>query len=112
MKNAGSAFLILGIGSIVLYFIGYEFRILSWIDNWGEGVGWTIRGAMLIVGGVLFFLGMKSEGGESEAESEPHVESAPAPSVAPAPAPQGSPGPAPGSHTEPGAQTTGGPRFD
>lgn len=108
MKNAGSAFLILGIGSIVLYFIGYEFRILSWVDNWGEGVGWGIRGAVIIVGGVLFFLGMKSEEGGSEAESEPRVESAPAPQAAP----ERAPGPAPGSHTEPGAQITGSPRSE
>ena len=60
MKNAGSLLLFLGIGTVVLNFIGYEFAILSWIDNWGETVGWVIRGAMIAVGAVLFILGMRS----------------------------------------------------
>ncbi len=68
MKNAGSLLLFLGIGTIVLNFIGYEFAILSWIDNWGETVGWVIRGAMIAVGTVLLILGMRSPQGEPAAE--------------------------------------------
>ena len=52
MKNAGSLLLFLGIGTIVLNLAGYEFAILSWIDNWGETAGWVIRGAMIAVGAI------------------------------------------------------------
>ncbi len=68
MKNAGSLLLVLGIGTIVLNFVGYEFAVLSWIDNWGETVGWVIRGAMIAVGAVLFILGMKSPQAEPAPE--------------------------------------------
>ena len=66
MKNAGSLLLFLGIGTIVLNFIGYEFAILSWIDNWGETVGWGIKGGMVVVGGALWLLGNKEAGAAAE----------------------------------------------
>ena len=68
MKNAGSLLLFLGIGTIVLNFVGYEFAILSWIDKWGETMGWVIRGAMIAVGAVLFIMGMKAPEGQPAAE--------------------------------------------
>ena len=61
MKNIGSTLLLLGVGTIVLNLIGFEFIILSWIDNWGEAVGWAIRGLLIVAGGVLFVLGQRSE---------------------------------------------------
>ena len=73
MKSIGSLLLFVGVGTIVLNLIGYEFMFLSWIDNWGEGVGWAIRGVVIVAGGVVFFLGWKAEkdapaeGGEVEA---------------------------------------------
>ena len=65
MKNIGSTLLILGVGTIVLNLIGYEFAILSWIDNWGETVGWAIWGLLIVAGGVLFVLGQRSEAASS-----------------------------------------------
>ena len=47
MKNIGGLLVFFGIGSIVLHFLGMEFRLLSWIDNWGETVGWGIKGGMV-----------------------------------------------------------------
>lgn len=61
MKNIGSTLLILGVGTVVLNLIGFEFVILAWIDNWGETVGWAIRGLLIVAGGVLFVLGQRSE---------------------------------------------------
>ena len=61
MKQIGIYLMIAGIGSIVLNQFGYEFSLLMWIDNWGESVAWAIRGGAIVVGGVLFFLGMKEE---------------------------------------------------
>ncbi len=66
MKNVGSILLLIGIASIGLNFAGYNFEYLMWIDNWGDPVGWVIRVAVIIVGGGLFFVGSKAEGGVGE----------------------------------------------
>ena len=66
MKSIGWLLVILGAGSFVLNLIGMEFRYLMWIDNWGVEAGWAIRGAMVVAGGVLLFLGMKSEAAAAE----------------------------------------------
>lgn len=68
MKSIGWLLVILGTGSFVLNLIGMEFKYLMWIDNWGVEAGWAIRGAMVVVGGVLVFLGMKSEAAEEPAQ--------------------------------------------
>ena len=71
MKNIGSTLLFFGVGTIVLNLMGYEFIILAWIDMWGETVGWAIRGAMIVAGGILFFLGWRAEQGAAQpAEAE------------------------------------------
>jgi hypothetical protein len=70
MKSIGWLLVILGAGSFVLNLIGMEFRYLMWIDSWGVEAGWAIRGAMIVAGGGLIFLGMKSEAG-AEATAEP-----------------------------------------
>lgn len=59
MKNVGVWLMVFGFGSIALNFMGMEFRILMWIDNWGPAVGWGIRAALAIVGVVLFVLGSR-----------------------------------------------------
>ena len=61
MKNIGIYLLIGGIGSILLNQFGYEFKILMWIDNWGEGVAWAIRGGAVVAGAALWFLGNNTE---------------------------------------------------
>jgi len=61
MKNAGVWLMIIGFGSMALSLIGYEFQLLMWIDNWGEMVGWGIRGAIAVAGLVLFGLGMREQ---------------------------------------------------
>ena len=70
MKKIGSLLLFLGVGTIVLNLIGYEFAILGWIDNWGEDVGWGIRAAMIVAGGALFVLGQRAEAGSSQQAAE------------------------------------------
>jgi hypothetical protein len=64
MKSAGLYIALFGIGSIILHFINMEFRLLSWIENWGSGVAWAIRAAMIVVGAAIWFL---APSGESEA---------------------------------------------
>lgn len=70
MKNIGSLLLLFGIGSIVLNLVGYEFKLLMWVDNWGETVGWAIRGAMIVAGAALFFLAPSAESEEEEKTAE------------------------------------------
>lgn len=55
MKSIGMYLMFFGIGSIVLNQIGYEFSILMWIDNWGETVGWAIRGGAAAAGAAIWF---------------------------------------------------------
>lgn len=59
MKTIGAYMFFFGIGSIILNFLGREFVVLSWIDSWGLTVGWVIRGALVVVGGVLWLVGRK-----------------------------------------------------
>ena len=61
MKNIGGLMVLLGAGSFVLGLIGYEFSLLMWVDNWGTTVGWVIRGALIVGGAALWFIGDKQE---------------------------------------------------
>lgn len=66
MKNIGMYLVIAGVGSILLNLVGYEFQLLMWIDNWGESVGWAIRGAAIVAGAALFFIGKNQEATETQ----------------------------------------------
>jgi hypothetical protein len=57
MQGIGGFLVLMGAGSFVLHFMDMEFRLLGWVDNWGVGVGNGIRIAMIVVGGILWFLG-------------------------------------------------------
>lgn len=59
MKSIGGYMFFFGVGSIVLYFLNMEFIILAWIDMWGPTVGWAIRIALSVVGGILWLAGNK-----------------------------------------------------
>lgn len=72
MKNLGILLIILGVGSFVLHMIDMEFKLLMWVDNWGETTGWAIRGAMILAGGVLLFLSRRPAASPVRAE-EPHI---------------------------------------
>ena len=61
MKTVGIYLLIAGIGTIALNQFGMEFKLLGWIDNWGETVGWAIRGGAIVAGAALFLIGHKAE---------------------------------------------------
>jgi hypothetical protein len=61
MKLIGGLLLLFGVGSMVLYFLGMEFTLMQWIDNWGSETGWAIRIGMAVVGAVLFFIGSKRQ---------------------------------------------------
>jgi len=65
MKSAGYYLLLFGIGSILLSFFNMEFRILSWIHNWGPTVGWAIQIGAAVCGGVCWLIGYKQEQNEA-----------------------------------------------
>jgi hypothetical protein len=55
-KKAGPAMMLFGGGSAVLSFIGLNFKLLVWIDLWGDTVGWLIRGGLVAVGALLYLV--------------------------------------------------------
>ena len=61
MQGIGGFLVLMGAGSFVLHYMNMEFTLLSWVDNWGVGVGNGIRIAMIVVGAILWLLGRKSE---------------------------------------------------
>lgn len=64
-----------GLFAIVLSFFDRVPSILMWIYEWGEGVAWAIKGGLVAVGAVLFFLGKpEAEEVELELPEEPKAE--------------------------------------
>lgn len=61
MRQFGGTLILFGVGSIILNLINMEFILLMWVDMWGPTVGWIIRIAMIVLGGVLFALGEDEE---------------------------------------------------
>jgi hypothetical protein len=60
MQGIGGFLVLMGAGSFVLHFMDMEFRLLGWVDNWGPVAGNGIRIAMIVVGGIVWFLGKQS----------------------------------------------------
>jgi hypothetical protein len=61
MRSVGSFLLICGLVSaaLKLFFHGYYHMLLTWVDNWGDAVGWSIRIGLIVVGGLLMLVSMK-----------------------------------------------------
>ena len=68
MRELGKYLAIFGVASFGLHFFNYNLKLLMWIDLWGETVGMGIRAALVVVGGLLFFLGARPNLGEDEAD--------------------------------------------
>lgn len=62
MKNIGWYLIIFGVGSIVLNYFGYEFKILMWM-----GEGYLLRGAIAIIGLLLVIF---SGGNETQTDTD------------------------------------------
>lgn len=65
MQGFGGFMVLLGAGSFVLKYINMEFILLSWVDNWGPGVGNGIRVGMIVVGAILWLLGKQTAAKEA-----------------------------------------------
>lgn len=55
LGKAGVLIGAMGILSIVLSIFNYNIRLLSWVDAWGNTMGWIIRILLIVGGGALFF---------------------------------------------------------
>ena len=56
MRQFGFYFILAGIGSIILSLFDMNFRLLMWVDMWGEGVAWAIRIGFIAIGvAILMF---------------------------------------------------------
>lgn len=73
LRSVAGLVAVAGVFSIVLAAIGYNLKVLLWIDMWGEGVGWAIRVALLVGGAAAFFLlpAGKDEEEEEAAQEQP-----------------------------------------
>ncbi|MGI4740182.1 MAG: hypothetical protein ACRYG7_33850 [Janthinobacterium lividum] len=56
MREIGLALLLVGLISLALPFINpnIHYIFLTWIDRWGAGVAWAIRGGITLVGLLLW----------------------------------------------------------
>lgn len=70
MENIGSTMVVLGILAIVLDFFNYVPKVLFWIYEWGDGVAWGIKIALIVVGGLLWLMGRGQAASEEEALAE------------------------------------------
>ncbi len=57
MVKIGGFLATAGLVSIALQAIGFELRILMWIDVMGPAIGWAIRFGLVVVGAIVFALG-------------------------------------------------------
>ena len=53
MSSLGWYLIMFGVGSGLMSLFSYEFTLLMWIDTWGDGFAWLIRGAFILAGMAL-----------------------------------------------------------
>lgn len=61
MRFFGGFLAAIGLLSAALYFLDMNFIFLNWINKWGPGVAWSIRGGLIVVGLLLYVLGKPSD---------------------------------------------------
>ena len=61
MRFFGGFIAIVGLLSIVLSYTGMNFIFLNWVNNWGPGVSWAIRGGLVVIGIIMYIAGKPSD---------------------------------------------------
>lgn len=61
MRFFGGLIVALGILSAAVSFLNMHFIFLKWIESWGPGIAWAIRGGMVVIGLVMYIAGKPSE---------------------------------------------------
>ena len=64
MTDLGGFLLVMGMGSLMLYFTRFELKLMDWIDTWGTGLGLILRVLIMLVGLCLYILGTIKETAE------------------------------------------------
>ena len=57
----GFGLLIIGMLALVLQFVGVRLVFLTWMDNWGGGIGFLLRIMMIVVGLVVIVVTRSGE---------------------------------------------------
>ena len=61
MRFFGAFIMVVGLLSAAVYFLGMNFVFLNWINNWGPGVAWAIRGGIVVLGLIMYIAGKPSD---------------------------------------------------
>jgi hypothetical protein len=61
MASLGWYLIIFGVGSGLMSIFNHEFTLLTWIDSWGDGFAWLIRGGFILGGMALVSRGQKQQ---------------------------------------------------
>jgi len=61
VSTAGAVIALYVIASSIFHLIGYNMRLLVWVDQWGPAAGWAIRVLLVVTGGVMYYIGRNAE---------------------------------------------------
>ncbi len=61
MRFLGIILIVVGLLSAGVYFLDMNFIFLNWINQWGDNVAWMIRGGMIVLGLILYFIGKPTD---------------------------------------------------
>jgi hypothetical protein len=61
MRFFGAFIMVVGLLSAGAYFLEMNFIFLSWINNWGPGMSWVLRGGIVLVGLIMYIAGKPSD---------------------------------------------------
>ena len=73
MASLGGYLILFGAGSGLLSFFDYELSLLMWVDTWGDGFAWLIRGAFILTGMAL----ISNEATKRQSQQQPQVPQGP-----------------------------------
>ena len=68
MKSIGLGILGIGVLGCVIFPMGYIPSALYFITEMGNGVTWAVLIGLVVLGGVLTWMGMKSEKAENQSQ--------------------------------------------
>ena len=61
MRFIGVVIIVIALVSAGVYFLDMNFIFLTWVNHWGENIGWVIRGGMVLLGLILYFAGKPTD---------------------------------------------------
>ena len=61
MRLLGWVFLLFGVAACVVHFMAIDTPVMNWINNWGTGAAWGIRGGAIVLGLLMAAKGKKKQ---------------------------------------------------